>query len=310
MRIRPMAPLVQTFLNPVFPVFAIMLLGIILGKRKIFEFRDAQTINRFVFYALVPPVIFTLTYSAPLARLYDTVIILYFFAETTIFVTTAAIVRFAFKRSTLESMLLGMASCFVNHVFFILPIVTLLYGDRGVLPLSAIISIDTVIFFCGMVMALEVVAHRGDSIFKVLTSFLRNPLLLAMALGLIANFAGLRLHGGITTFLSFAGSAAAPAALFSLGIIIANVRVGRVDGAVLTVTAMKTIVHPLLIWLILSSVNGLDSDWSRTAVVTAAGPCGAMPFVLALQYKIKADSIGVAIIYSTVASLFTISVLA
>jgi predicted permease len=35
-----------------------------------------------------------------------------------------------------------------------------------------------------------------------------------------------------------------------------------------------------------------------------------MPFVLALQYKIKADSIGMAIILSTVASLFTLSVLA
>jgi len=46
--------IVQTFLNPVFPVFAIMLLGIMLVKRKVFDFRDAQTINRFVFYALPP----------------------------------------------------------------------------------------------------------------------------------------------------------------------------------------------------------------------------------------------------------------
>ncbi len=305
-----MAPLIQTFLNPVFPVFAIMLLGIVLGKRKIFEFRDAQTINRFVFYALVPPVIFSLTYAAPLARLLDSAIILYFFAETTIFLTTTAVVRFGFRRSRLESMLLGMASCFVNHVFFILPIVTLLYGDRGVLPLSAIISIDTVIFFCGMVMALEVVAHRGDSIVKVAASFLRNPLLVAMALGLSANFAGVQLHAGITTFLSFAGSAAAPAALFSLGIIVAEVKFDRLDGAVLVVTVMKTVVHPLFVWLLLSSLSGIDDNWGRTALVTAAGPCGAMPFVLALQYRIKADSIGLAIILSTVASLFTISVLA
>jgi predicted permease len=80
-------------------------------------------------------------------------------------------------------------------------------------------------------------------------------------------------------------------------------------GAALAVTAIKTIVHPLFIWFLLSSTNGLDSNWTKTVLVTAAGPCGAMPFVLALQYKIKADSIGTAIIYSTVASLFTISVL-
>lgn len=302
--------IVQTFFNPVFPIFAIMLLGIILGKRKVFDFRDAQTINRFVFYALVPPVIFSLIFSAPLSQINYTIITLWVLAEATLFAITAYSVRIWLKRSKLESMLLGMASCFVNHVFFILPIVTVLYGDRGVLPLSAIISIDTVIFFCGMIMALEVVAHRGDSYLKVGASFLRNPVLVAMILGLAANLLGLSLHGGLKTFLSFAGSAAAPAALFSLGVIMADVKISRVDGAATVVTAMKTVVHPLFIGLLLSSITGLDGDWSKTVLLTAAGPCGAMPFVLALQYKIKADSIGMAIIYSTVASLFTISVLA
>jgi predicted permease len=301
--------IVQTFLNPVFPVFAIMLLGIILGKRKVFDCRDAQTINRFVFYALVPPVIFSLIVSAPLGQINYTVITLWAISEVTIFSITAYSVRAWLKRSKLESMLLGMAACFVNHVFFILPIVTVLYGERGVLPLSAIISIDTVIFFCGMVMALEVVAHRGDSYLKVAASFLRNPVLVAMALGLVVNLMGLKLHDGVKTFLSFSGSAAAPAALFSLGVIMADVKISRIDGAALAVTAIKTIVHPLFIWFLLSSTNGLDSNWTKTVLVTAAGPCGAMPFVLALQYKIKADSIGTAIIYSTVASLFTISVL-
>ncbi|MGI9536359.1 MAG: AEC family transporter [Desulfocapsaceae bacterium] len=302
--------IVQTFLNPVFPVFAIMLLGIILGKRKVFDFGDAQTINRFVFYALVPPVIFSLIVSAPLSQLNYTIITLWALAEATLFAITAYMVRTWLKRSKLESILLGMASCFVNHVFFILPIVTVLYGDRGVLPLSVIISLDTVIFFCGMVMALEIVAHRGDSYLKVGASFLRNPVLIAMALGLTANLMGLNLHDGVKTFLSFTGSAAAPAALFSLGVIMADVKISRIDSAALVVTTMKTIVHPLFIWFLLSSTNGLDSGWTKTVLVTAAGPCGAMPFVLALQYKIKADSIGTAIIYSTVASLFTISVLA
>ncbi len=287
-----------------------MLVGIVLGKRKVFEFKDAQTINRFVFYVLVPPVIFTLTYSAPLAQLDYSIITLYLLSETTIFVATASMVRFWLNRSNLESILLGMASCFVNHVFFILPIVTLLYGDRGVLPISAIISIDTVIFFCGMIMVLEVVAHRGDTYLKVTTSFLRNPVLIAMVLGLSANFMELSLHNGVETFLSFVGNAAAPAALFSLGIIVADVKIRRLDSATLLVTGMKTVVHPLIVWILLFLLPGLDSDWSQTVLVTAAGPCGAMPFVLALQYKIKADSIGMAIILSTVASLFTISILA
>ena len=287
-----------------------MLLGIILGRKKVFNFDDAQTINRFVFHGVLPPLIFSLTYGAPLGQLNGTVIVFYLLSETILFSLTVVLVRFWLKRSLPESILLGMAAGFVNHVFFILPIVTLLYGEQGVLPLSAIIAIDTVIVFCGMIMGLEIVSHRGDSYLSVAVSLLRNPVLAAMALGLTVNIMGLNLHGGIQTFLSFASKAAAPAALFSLGIIMSEVRASRVDDAALLVTVMKIAGHPLVLWLLFSSIGTLDASWGRTVLLTAAGPCGAMPFVLALQYRIKADSIGVAIIYSTVASLVTLSIIA
>ena len=125
--------IVQTFLNPVFPIFAIMFLGIILGKRKVFVFSDAQTINKFVFYGVLPPLIFSLVFSAPLGQLDYTILTLYVLTETTLFGITAYIARIWLKRTILESLLLGMASCFINHVFFILPIVTVLYGDAGAL---------------------------------------------------------------------------------------------------------------------------------------------------------------------------------
>jgi predicted permease len=305
-----MPPIVQTFLNPIFPIFAMMLLGIILGRKKVFNFNDAQTINRFVFHGVLPPLIFSLTYAAPLGQFNGAVIVLYLVSETILFGLTAVLVRVWLKRSLPESILLGMAAGFVNHVFFILPIVTLLYGEQGVLPLSAIIAIDTVIVFCGMIMGLEIVSRRGDSYLSVAASLLRNPVLAAMALGLIVNLLGLNLHGGIQTFLGFASKAAAPAALFSLGIIMSEVRSSRVDVAALLVTIMKIVAHPLALWLLFLLTGNLGKGWGRTMLLTAAGPCGAMPFVLALQYRIKADSIGVAIIYSTVASLLTLSIIA
>lgn len=305
-----MSAIVQTFLNPIFPIFSMMLIGIFLGKKKVFTFSDAQTINRFVFYGVLPPLVFSLTYGAPLGQLNFTVIALYFLSEMTVFGLTAALVRIWLKRAVSESILLGMAACFVNHVFFILPIVTLLYGDQGVLPISAIITIDTVIVFCGMIMGLEIASHRGESLFAVAASLLRNPVLLGMTLGLVFNIGSIDLHAGIDTFLAFAGKAAAPAALFSLGIIISEVRVGRLDRGALLVTAMKIVVHPLVLWPLFLMTGSLDGYWGKTSLLAAAGPCGAMPFVLALQYKIKADSIGAAIIYSTVASLLTLSVIA
>ena len=78
----------------------------------------------------------------------------------------------------------------------------------------------------------------------------------------------------------------------------------------MTVTGLKIIVHPLLAWFLFAGYVDIDPLWRNPALLVAAGPCGAMPFVLAMQYRVRAESIGLAIIYSTVASLFTLSLLA
>jgi hypothetical protein len=133
---------------------------------------------------------------------------------------------------------------------------------------------------------------------------------MAIAVGLLVNALGLNVHAGIVTFTSFAGSAAAPAALFSLGIILAGTKIFYADFPALAVTLLKILLHPFLAWLLFTSIGTIDQLWSDPAILVAAGPCGAMPFVLAMQYKIRAESIGLAIIYSTVASLITLSIIA
>ena len=301
---------IQTFLNPVFPVFSVMLIGLIMGRRDFFSVADARAVNKFVFYAALPPLVFSLIVAAPINGLDFRLIFFYLLSEVTVFVVAAIIIRRFFRRSVAESVLVGMASGFVNHVFFIMPIVTELYGADALVPLSVLIFLDTVIVFGGMTVCMELVENRGKSIAAVFYSLLRNPVLMAMLLGMIINIAGVELHGGIHTFASFAGKAAPPASLFALGVTLARSRLLPLDGPALLVTAIKIVIHPLLVWWLLGWVGELEQIWTATIHLTAAGPCGAMPFVLALQYKVRADSIGLAIVYSTMASLVTLSILA
>jgi predicted permease len=46
------------------------------------------------------------------------------------------------------------------------------------------------------------------------------------------------------------------------------------------------------------------------AMMVAAAPCGAMSFVLALNYKVRVDAISRAILYSSIGSLVTITLAA
>ena len=111
-------------------------------------------------------------------------------------------------------------------------------------------------------------------------------------------------------FLDFSGAAAAPCALFSMGIILSQpVQPGRASLPVL-ITAIKLLLHPILAWLLL--VTLFDLPWATTtpAMMVAAAPCGAMSFVLALNYKVRVDAISRAILYTSIGSLVTITLAA
>ncbi|MEE4166348.1 MAG: AEC family transporter [Desulfocapsaceae bacterium] len=302
--------MVSAFLNPIFPVFAIMLVGIVFARRGLFDSGAAHAINRFVFYVAVPALLFLLLARADLGNVDLRLLAVYFISEVILFATAALIARLLFKCAAAESILLGMASCFVNHVFFVLPIAAILYGEEATAPIGAIIAIDTTVIFAGTIMGLEFASHRSESTWRVLRSLLTNPVLVSIMTGLAVNVSGIGVHEGIVTFSSFAGAAAAPASLFSLGIILAGTRFFSVDYTAVMVTALKIVIHPLVVWLLFSSFFGVESFRPNAVLLVAAGPCGAMPFVLAMQYRVRAESIGLAVIYSTVASLFTLSIIA
>ena len=126
-------------------------------------------------------------------------------------------------------------------------------------------------------------------------------------MGSLVNVLHIDLHEGFHTYTGFVGKAVAPASMFALGIIIAANLRRRIDLCALSITSLKLLLFPILIWgaiMWLHLPAGIPKD---TLMLTSAGPCGAMPFVLAVQCRVNPDSIGLAIVYSTLFSLLTLA---
>jgi malonate transporter and related proteins len=309
-----MSSALQTFLNPILPVFAILGFGMVLARRGVFDAAAAGILNRFVFFIGAPALLFSLLNKALIAEFEWRVLLLYFASEMTIYALGAVLARVVFKREWRESLLLGMTGCFVNHVFFVLPMARVLYGEVASAPIAAIITVDSVLIFTLTIVGLELSAPGVHSGRKVITLLLKHPLLQAITAGVALNLLGIPLHEGINTFASFVGAAASPIALFALGIILASSAGADpgLDKAALAVTGLKVVAHPLLAWVLFSSVawggaTPANPAWISSALLVAAGPCGAMPFVLALQYRIPVASMARAIAYSTLISLITLT---
>ena len=96
--------------------------------------------------------------------------------------------------------------------------------------------------------------------------------------------------------------------LFALGVILSQKASGARPMLPVAITAVKLVVHPLLAWAIFSGVLQLTPEVRNPAMMVAAAPCGAMCFMLALNYGVRVDAIARAVLYSSIGSLVTITV--
>jgi len=87
------------------------------------------------------------------------------------------------------------------------------------------------------------------------------------------------------------------------------VPLARYGGTSLAVALVKVAAMPLAVMAVLAGV-GTGGTWANILVLIAAGPCGAMPFVIALRYGVATDRIAAAIVIATVISTVTTAALA
>lgn len=304
-----MSGFIEALLTAVLPVFAVPALGFVMGRAGAFDRGSAEAMNRFVFLLAVPAVTFYLIVQADLSAFEWPALLTYLGVELAIYAAVALIARFLVGLGPRESMLLGMTACFSNTVFFVHPIASTLYGADAALPVVAVITVDSVLVFTCTVIAMDVASHREGGIGKVLRMVARNPLVISLVLGAIVAVGRVPLHGGVVTFVRFLGGAAAPASLFALGVIMSAVPLARYGGTSLVVALVKVAGMPLAVMAMLAAV-GTGGTWADILVLIAAGPCGAMPFVIALRYGVATDRIAAAIVIATAISTVTTAALA
>lgn len=296
------------FVDPIFPVFAITAVGFVMGRVRLISTDEARIINRFAMTVLIPVVVFGLVANADVARFSAAPLIIYFAVEAAVFALGFVLARRVFGRAPGEAILLAFGGIFANNVFFTLPIAILLYGEDGVLAITAILTLDTTVVFALAMIAMQVISLGKPQPLAVVKTLARTPLLQALALGVLVNASGFGLPAPIQTFVGFNGAAAAPVALFSLGVVLSTTAL-MPDAVVLTFGAIKLFVMPLLLALgIVLFAPSVPS--AQQFVMGAAGPSGAMAFSLAMLHGVRTDAIAKLIIWTTIASLFMIAALA
>jgi len=301
---------IDALLNPILPVFALFGVGFIAGLTNRYGVDEARGINRFAIQIAVPVLVFGILVRSKISEFDLHLMGNYFAVEVAIYLAVFLLARFVFARPLGEAIVLGMAASFSNHVFYVLPIAVELYGSQAAGPIGAIITVDAVIIFGATVILMEFLTAENPSRAALVGQIVKNPSLVAIALGAIILIFSIPLHPGILTFVQFTGAAAAPACLFALGIILANSDAFKFDGFAGLLSVISLLAVPVILYGVNQMTGQGDKSVAGYYLLVAAGPVGAMPFVIALRYGVETSTITKAIVYSTLASLFTLAWLA
>jgi len=300
--------ILQVLADPILPVFAILAIGFAAGRSGKVSEEDARTLNRIALSFFLPVLLFGLMVEAPIRDFDPVPVLLYALTEAVFFGAGFVLALKVFDVGAAEAVLLSFSGIFANTVFYTLPIALILYGSGEILPITTVVVLDASVTFGGAIVALQLIALGRVTLLAVLGTVVRSPILLAIGFGLLANLAGVALSEPLETFVDFNGAAAAPMALFALGVVLSQTRFA-ICAPVVTFTLVKVIAFPAAIFLAMR-LFAAEASRAEQYVFAAAGPAGAMAFSLALLHGVRTDRIAQVIVLSSVLTLVSLAALA
>ena len=297
----------------VLPIFALVLAGWAARRIGVLGPQATTELNRFVVHLALPALLFDITAHARWAEIWQPGFVAAFgVGMGSVFALTVAVQRHRVP-SLAEATIDGLNASYANTGFIGFPLVLVTLGPEAMAP-TLIAAILTVCVLFGVAIALiesdlQAGARRGRVAAKVGLSLLRNPLLVAPALGALVPLSGLALPHPAETFLDLLGGAASPCALVALGLFLAAPREAgpRTPPRVIPLVASKLLLQPAVTWVLAVLVFDLPPPLVQAAVLLAALPTGTGPFMLAELYGRGASITAGVVLVSTIGSVLTIT---
>ena len=298
----------------VVPFFALILTGFVLGKRGSHELSALGWMNTFVVYVALPALFFKLMSKTPVEQFGEWHFVLGATGSTfLLFAATLAGVRLLTRATMPEAMIQGFASAYGNIGYMGPGLALVAFGEQAAVPVALIFCFDNALHFtmAPTIMALSdrrpvhAVRLAGQVAWKILT----HPFILATIIGVAYAVIGIEFPAPILRFVDLLANAAAPCALFAMGVTLAMRNVHSVPVELSYIAPLKLIVHPLLVWVMLSLTGNFPSVWVYAAMLMASLPSATNVFVLAQQYETWTEKASAAVLFTTCLSIASVSLL-
>lgn len=298
-------------LNLALPYFGLIFLGFACGKLQRIPDTGLAWMNFFIIYVALPCLFYRIVAQTPLEELTR----LSYVVGTSLATAVAFAIAFAISllaRDRLQNATIaGLAGGYGNIGYMGPGLALSTLGAEAAAPVALIFCFDSILLFSlvPFLMALAGTDKKsfGENALLVLKRIVLHPFIVATVLGVVSAALHFEPPVALDRLMQFLQNAAAPCALFVLGVTVALRPMQRMPREVPVIVLVKLTLHPIIVLAILSLLGPFPQTWVYAAVLMAALPPALNVFILARQYDCWVEQASSAVLIGTVLSVFTLT---
>ena len=296
----------------VLPFFGLILIGYVVARIKRLPADALGWLNVFIIYVALPALFFKLVAQTPIEQLTQVDFIAAdLFGTYLIFTLVFLIGRFVRGNPFDACVIQGFGGAYGNIGYMGPALGLLAFGEQAAVPVALVVCFENALHF---IVAPAMMALAGDErrpagavALEVIRKVCTHPFIVSTALGFLVAALQVEPPVALQRLIDYLAQAAAPCALFAMGVTLALRPLKRVPVELGYIVPIKLVLHPLLMWVVLSLAGNFEPVWIEAAVLLAALPAATNVFVLAQQYGVWQERASATVLITTALSVVSVS---
>ena|SRR5690625_2322763 len=286
----------------ILPVFVIMVIGFILQRKLTL---DVQTLARLIIYYVVPAFIFVRLYEAEIQWSIFANIVLFILLLVAILYVLTMIVAKLLKLDAGKRVTFTNSVVFFNSGNYAVPVNDLVFrGDPFAMSIQVIfLMFQNIFLFSYGIFSMQ---SMDTGKLRAILGYFKMPVMYAMILGIGLNALDLPIPGFIWVPANYIADAMIAIALMTLGAQVAMLKLSAGLRTVYYSVGLRLLISPLIA-LGLIFLFGVSGITAQALLIASSMPTAVNSSVIAQEYDNHPEMAAQIVLFSTVASAFTVS---
>jgi predicted permease len=267
--------------------------------------------NFFIIYVALPCLFYRIVAKTPLEELTRISFVVATSLATTIAFAIALGISLLARERLQNATIAGLAGGYGNIGYMGPGLALSTLGPEAAAPVALIFCFDSILLFSlvPLLMALAGTEKKSlaESALLVVKRIVLHPFIVATVLGVVSAALHFEPPVALDRLMQFLQNAAAPCALFVLGVTVALRPLQRMPWEVPVIVLVKLTLHPVIVLAALSLFGPFPQAWIYTAVLMAALPPALNVFILARQYDCWVEEASSSVLIGTLISVLTLT---